>query len=101
MDKALVFGAKDCRLESCQGHVKFSYETWVCSSPRLLDRQSTQRQPHRSQGGHPLNFIHPPPNPQTEKATTLSETRLPKVASSIFKIGVAGWWSLSLFSVWG
>ena len=40
MDKALVFGTKDCRLESCQGHLKLSYAARVRRGARR-DRQST------------------------------------------------------------
>ena len=33
MDKALVFGTKDCRFESCQGHFSLSFKLHGGSHP--------------------------------------------------------------------
>ena len=39
MDKALVFGTKDCRFESCQGHFALlpAIMCYVCAAHRLAE----------------------------------------------------------------
>ena len=36
MDKALVFGTKDCRFESCQDQVFAMFHTLACLDPMML-----------------------------------------------------------------
>ena len=47
MDKALVFGTKDCRFESCQGHISSGAKHWthwlnkiICNSERAQRKPS-------------------------------------------------------------
>ena len=41
MDKVLVFGTKDCRLESCQGHLPLRFDAFLLG--RLIIRRSMDR----------------------------------------------------------
>ena len=63
MDKALVFGTKDCRFESCQGHFSAGgcfiaegcqlAEFWVPAQARTFAKLKTGRVPEE----HTLNFL--------------------------------------------
>ena len=71
MDKALVFGTKDCRFESCQGHEYCSDSRWLSV---LLDHTHTQCMGLQGEVRPlPLQVCHPSVRPtRVRRHTTLS-----------------------------